>query len=137
MDQESEASVGTISAHVRSGGDLRTPRRQVGGLSLWQERLAKEMMEGGLAHRISLSDVAGSCGLRTSQFSHAFKRSVGVPPYAWLLERRVARAKLLIARGDCPLAEIAQLCGFADQSHLTRVFSRLVGTTPAAWRLQL
>lgn len=117
-------------------GDLAARRRVVGGLASWQERLAKEVIEANLGQRISLPDLAGLCGLRTSQFAHAFKRSVGVPPYEWLTQRRVERAKQFLSGRELSLAEVAQLSGFSDQSHLTRVFSRRVGATPGAWRLQ-
>lgn len=117
-------------------GDLKGRRPVVGGLPTVQLRLAKEMIRANLHTRISLSDVASACGLRTSQFAHAFKRSVGVAPYAWALQERVSMAKRLISSNRFTLAQVAHLCGFADQSHLTRVFTRVVGTTPAAWKLE-
>ena len=115
-------------------GDLKGRRLLVGGLTTIQVRLAKEMIRANLHTRINLSELAQACGLRTSQFAHAFKRSVGVAPYTWALQERVSMAKRLIASDRFTLAQVAHLCGFADQSHLTRVFSRMVGTTPAAWR---
>ena len=57
----------------------------------------------------------------------AFKRSTGVPPYRWLTKLRIERAKELLKDPRCELADIAQLCGFVDQSHFTRVFSRSEG----------
>ena len=55
-----------------------------------------------------------------------------MPPYAWLAQHRVARARLLLDRGHRP-AEAAALAGFADQAHLTRWFRRVVGVTPGAY----
>lgn len=115
-------------------GDLACWRRRVGGLTAWQERLAKELIEINLIEGITLDALAQCCGLRVSQFAHAFKRSFGVPPYRWLMQRRVSRAKELLKSGNVPLAEVSGLCGFADQSHLTRVFAAHVGATPAVWR---
>lgn len=115
-------------------GDLSTRRPFVGGLSTWQERLAKDIIETSLIGGIELAELASLCGLRTSQFAHAFRRSTGIAPYQWLQQRRIARAKDLIAARLMPLADVAQACGFADQSHLTRNFVRLVGATPRAWR---
>lgn len=120
-----------VCAHY---GDLASHRPVVGGLSTWQERLAKDVIETRLVGGIGLADLATLCGLRTSQFAHAFKRSTGIAPYQWLLQRRVARAKDLLSRGRTSLIDIALVCGFADQSHLTRAFARHVGLTPRAWR---
>ncbi|MBQ0822024.1 helix-turn-helix transcriptional regulator [Microvirga sp. HBU67558] len=115
-------------------GDLAMRRPVRGGLSTWQERLAKEVMETSVVGGIGLAELASLCGLRTSQFAHAFKRSTGMAPYQWLQRRRVERAKDLLTFRDTSLADIALTCGFSDQSHLTRTFARLVGTTPGAWR---
>lgn len=116
-------------------GDLAARRQIKGGLASWQERLAKEVIETSVVGGIGLSELAALCGLGTSQFAHAFRRSTGVAPYQWLLKRRVARAKSLLAgRPAASLADVAVACGFADQSHLTRSFSRLEGMTPGAWR---
>ncbi|MGD0065190.1 MAG: helix-turn-helix transcriptional regulator [Streptosporangiaceae bacterium] len=67
------------------------------------------------------------------QLIRAFRSEVGMPPYAWLAQHRVARARALLDRGH-GLAETAALTGFADQAHLTRWFRRVVGITPGAYR---
>lgn len=117
-------------------GDLAARRPVSGGLTSWQERLAKEVIETSLIGGIGLGELAALCQLRTSQFAHAFKRSTGSAPYQWLMQRRIARAKdrIRAAARETSLADIALACGFADQSHLTRMFARAVGTTPGAWR---
>lgn len=115
-------------------GGMISRRPIAGALCHWQERLAKEVIEQCLASGIGLGELARMCGLRTSQFSHAFRRSTGVAPYQWLSHRRIDRAKTLLSDGDTALADVALICGFADQSHLTRSFARMVGATPAAWR---
>jgi len=120
-----------VCAHY---GDLATRRPVTGGLSSWQERLAKDIIETSLVGGIGLTELAALCGLRTSQFAHGFKRSTGLAPYQWLQQRRVVRAQEFIAEDRTPLADIALLCGFADQSHLTRIFARLVGAPPRAWQ---
>jgi AraC family transcriptional regulator len=105
-----------------------------GGLAPWQERRAKELMSTHLGREISLAFVAGECGLSVSHFARSFKQCTGTPPHRWLLENRVERAKELLTDAEPPLAEIALECGFSDQSHFTRVFSRTVGTSPGTWR---
>ena len=63
----------------------------------------------------------------------AFKAAYGLTPHAYLLNLRVDRARARLRRGQS-LAEVALDCGFCDQSHLPRAFSRLVGLTPAAYQ---
>jgi hypothetical protein len=63
----------------------------------------------------------------------SFRAEVGMPPYAWLAQHRVARARVLLEQGHRP-ADAATLTGFADQAHLTRWFRRVVGVTPGAYR---
>jgi AraC-like DNA-binding protein len=117
-------------------GDLAHKRQMVGGLTTWQERLAKELIETSLSEGLTLADLSGCCGLRVSQFSHAFKRSTGVSPYRWLIQRRISRAKELIQMRRMSLTEIASQLGFADQSHFSRTFVASERMTPSAWLLQ-
>jgi AraC family transcriptional regulator len=105
-----------------------------GGLAPWQERRARELLLASLASDINLADLAASCGLSPRYFARAFRISVGLPPHKWLLQQRVERAKQLLLHTSDSLGQVALACGFADQSHLTRVFSRAVGATPWAWR---
>jgi AraC family transcriptional regulator len=115
--------------------NLAGHRIDAGCLTRWQERLAKEMIEAHLRSGLRLHQLAIACGLRTSQFAHAFRKSVGLAPYQWLCSRRIAQAKKLL-RGTGSLADVALQSGFSDQSHFTRVFRRVVGVTPGHWRSQ-
>ena len=81
--------------------------------------------------------LAEECGLSPRHFARAFRQSTGVPPHRWLMRHRVQRAKELLRRQALSLADIALRCGFADQSHFTRVFSREVGFSPGQWRRDL
>jgi len=64
----------------------------------------------------------------------AFRRTTGLPPHRWLLRHRVEKAKALLRESALPLHDVALECGFADQSHLTRVFTRWAGQAPGTWR---
>jgi AraC family transcriptional regulator len=109
-------------------------RRLRGGLAPWQESRAKEAMDANLDEEINIARLAYECGLSTSQFARAFKQSTGCPPHRWLLQRRVKRAQDLLLTSDKNLTEIARVCGFHDQSHLTRTFGQSVGTSPGLCR---
>jgi AraC family transcriptional regulator len=67
-------------------------------------------------------------------FARRFRESFGSAPHAYVVEQRVERARRLLARSSMPLKEVASVCGFADQAHLTRVFHERLKTTPAAVR---
>ncbi|MFG1998163.1 AraC family transcriptional regulator [Spirillospora sp. NPDC048911] len=81
----------------------------------------------------TLADLAADLGLSRYQLLRAFRDVQGMPPYAWLAQHRVARARALLDAGHRP-AEAATLVGFADQAHLTRWFRRVLGVTPGAYR---
>lgn len=123
-------------AHVvRSYGGSSAERRNArGGLAPWQLQRARDFMVANLAGDPSISEVADECGLSSSYFVRAFKQATGFPPHRWLTKQRVKRAKELLQDPEQELSEIAQLCGFVDQSHFTRVFSRSVGCSPGRWR---
>ena len=108
-----------------------------GGLAAWQVRRAKEILSANLDGCVPLKEVARECRLSVSHFSRAFRRTMGVAPHHWLLARRVEVAKEKLRDGRLSLSEVAMVCGFADQSHLTRVFARKVGVSPGAYRRAL
>jgi AraC-like DNA-binding protein len=116
------------------GGMRPLPPLIRGGLAPWQERRAKEFLSANLDGRVMLKEVARECGLSASHFSRAFHRTVGTAPHHWLLTHRIKVAKQKLRDGRLSLLDVALGCGFADQSHLTRVFTRIVGVSPGAWR---
>ncbi|WP_448956573.1 helix-turn-helix domain-containing protein [Labrys neptuniae] len=125
-----------LSIHVagRYGDVAALPRQWGGGLAPWQERRAKELLDAHIHGGIALSDLARSCELSTRHFSRAFRQSTGMAPHQWLQFRRMEKAKQLLGASSASLSAIALDCGFADQSHFTRVFARVVGNTPRTWR---
>ena len=108
---------------------------QAGGLSPRQLRQACEFMIEHLADDIGLDDLAGLTGLTAKHFARAFKRATGLPPHQYLILRRIEAAKRHLISGETSLAQIALACGFADQSHFTASFRKIVGVPPGTWRL--
>jgi AraC-like DNA-binding protein len=96
-------------------------------------RAVKEYLHGNLQAPVSVDDLARIAGLHRAYLIRSFRRAVGIPPYAYLVQLRVERAKRLLASG-IEAAQVALACGFADQSHLCRHFKRVTGTTPLAYR---
>lgn len=124
------------AAHfVRQYGKVTlTGRIARGGLAPWQLSRAKDLLEAHLDGAVALNEVAAECRLSMRHFARAFAQSTGLPPHRWLLQRRVEKAKGLLRDSELSLADIAKQSGFADQSHLTRVFAHAVGESPGAWR---
>jgi AraC family transcriptional regulator len=125
-----------VGTHVaQTYGGMRPISPQVrGGLAPWQVRRAKEILSAHLDGSITLQEVARECHFSTSHFSRQFRRSTGLPPHKWLLARRIEVAKEKLGDRGLSLSDVAAACGFADQSHLTRVFTRMIGVSPGAWR---
>jgi transcriptional regulator GlxA family with amidase domain len=117
---------------VSEAASHRTQRQ--GGLARWQERRARELLIAQVGGRVSVQEIAAACGLSRGHFSTAFKRSMGQTPHRWLMSVRVEKAKSLLLQSPLSISEIATDCGFADQSHLTRVFTAEVGAAPGGWR---
>ncbi len=91
-------------------------------------------IEEHLASTIRLEDLAQLARLSHSHFCRAFKESLGHPAHAYVMRRRVQRAQgLMLTTGDS-LSQIAAQCGMADQAHFCKLFRRLVGQSPNAWR---
>jgi AraC family transcriptional regulator len=81
-----------------------------------------------------LAELAGVVGLSEFHFARKFRTEFSCPPHAHLMRKRIDRAKAQLARGNIPLKVVAASSGFSDQSHMTRLFRRLLGMTPAEYR---
>jgi AraC family transcriptional regulator len=123
-------AVRLLKAHAVSA-PLRAIR---GGLSRPRLRRVIEYIDTHIHQDLGLRSLAGVSGLSEDHFARAFRESTGVPPYRYLLQRRVTRARQLLETSDVPIVDIAQALGFTDQSHLTRLFRRETGLTPGKLR---
>lgn len=95
----------------------------------------RDYVEQHLDCDVSVDALAALMNMSAAHFSRAFKASFEVSPHAYVTERRIERAKLLLrSKGQHTLADVAALLGFSSQSHFTEAFRRKVGATPARWR---
>ena len=117
---------------LRGGGTV--PGRRTGRLAPRQLRRVTEYIIEHLSETVRLGDLAAITGLSLSQFGRAFKASTGVTPHRWQLNSRIARAQDLLLSSSMPLAQIALVTGFVEQSHFSRVFKTVVGISPGAWQ---
>ena len=95
-------------------------------------RRARAYLEERWDAPVTLAELAAHAGLSRFELARTFRAQVGLPPHAFQLDLRIARARTLLAAGEPPAAAAAA-CGFCDQAHLTRVFKRAVGVTPARY----
>jgi AraC family transcriptional regulator len=131
--------IARASAMLMAEEDRRTytpPALARGGLAPWQLRRVTAHIDASLEATIRLSDVAALTGLSTSHFARAFKVSVGVTAHAYIIQRRIRRAQEMMLTSGDSLCQIALACGLCDQAHFSRLFRRLVGISPSAWRRQ-
>ena len=121
------SSLGRIAA--RKAADERPgrlPRRALEG--------AIDYIGDNLEKNLRLTDIASAAHMSPYHFSRLFKESTGLTPHHYVIERRVRRASELLHGTALSIAEIALLCGFANQSHLNRHFKRAFGVNPKALR---
>jgi AraC family transcriptional regulator len=104
------------------------------GLPRSQLERVIDYMEANLTRDLSILDLATLTGTSESHFSRSFKRSVGIAPYQYLMQQRVERAKQLLKQQTISISDIALDCGFANQTHLTKVFRQMTGMTPKAYQ---
>ena len=105
-----------------------------GGFTGAQKRLISDFIEESIGLNISMAELAELVHLSVFHFSRKFSKEFGCSPHAYVIKKRVDLALTLLSTTPLPIKAIASECGFADQSHLTRVIRRFVGTTPAALR---
>jgi len=106
---------------------------QESGLAPWKAKRLARYIDENLGGKISNEALAGLVDLSVSHLSRAFRNTFGDPPHAYVLRRRVERAKVLMLETREALCQIAMLCGFADQAHFCRQFRRHTGLSPKRW----
>jgi AraC-like DNA-binding protein len=136
-EQPTEVPVGSSSMMKRHGlpplAALR-PKVVPGGLAAWQLKVVLDYIKANLGQPMAVADIAAVTGLSPGYFHRAFKRSFGLTVHLYLLRRRVEMAQRLMVSTSESLSQIAVSCGISDQSHLTRLFKRVLGETPNTWR---
>lgn len=104
------------------------------GLAPWQAKRSIAHIAAHLDRTIRIGELAALAKISHSYFTRAFKATFGCAPQVFILDSRIAQAKQLMLTTDEPLCEVALACGFSDQSHMSRIFRRLTGDSPNAWR---
>jgi AraC-like DNA-binding protein len=105
------------------------------GLPRTKLRAVLEYIEEYLDASPTLEQMAAVARLSPTYFASQFKRTTGLPPYRYVIGRRVDRAKqLMLTARDVSLAEVALHAGFSDQSQFSHHFKRVIGVTPGEFK---
>ncbi|KUR74855.1 helix-turn-helix domain-containing protein [Novosphingobium sp. FSW06-99] len=124
----------TEAANLPDGG-LETGATCIkGGLAPWQIFRVRRHIDAHIDAPLPIEQLADLVQLSSGHFCRAFKASLGEPPHAYITRRRIRHAQHLMMTTTDTLGTISIACGLADQAHLTRLFRKLVGTTPLTWR---
>jgi AraC-like DNA-binding protein len=123
------AVVALVARHASGSWLPRPAGRERAGV-----RRAREYLREHFRDAISLARLAAVARLSSFHLARVFRQEVGLPPHAYQNQLRLHYARRLIQAGR-PLAQVAQMAGFADQSHLVRQFRRAFAVTPGAYRV--
>jgi AraC family transcriptional regulator len=129
-------ALGTVLAQeivrLDNGAPALPPMR--GGLATWQQKRIVEFIEAHLADDFPLTVLASLVQLSTYHFARAFKHSFGVPPHRYHTDRRIERARALLADRRTSVADVALEVGFSGASAFAATFRRTTGQTPTDYR---
>lgn len=106
-------------------------------LSAHEIHRLEDYVDAHLHHPITLDDMAQALGMGVWTLNRHLRRTLNSTAYAFVVERRIERAKQLLREGGMSLKEVAATAGFSDQAHLTRMFRARLGTTPGKFRSQV
>jgi AraC family transcriptional regulator len=113
---------------------LPSVTRVRGGLPEWQQKKLMQYIDEHLAEDVSLSSLAELVHLSPYHFSRVFKHSFDMPPHRYLTNRRIERAKSLLAARKLSVTEIGLNVGFSETSSFTSAFRKITGETPTDYR---
>ena len=122
-----------IAAHLLARYS-RARQDKTSGLAQWKLKRAVDYIEEHIDCDLSLEELSKGLDMTPHYFCRSFRKSMGIPPYRYLISRRLERAKELLASTDKDVSEIALEVGFASPSHFTTAFRRSVGYAPRIYR---
>ena len=113
--------------HTAAGTDQRHAHLQA----------AVDLARRHFAEPLRVADLAAAAGMSVPQLERATRRALGISPKQLVIRARIDEALRRLEDGDAPLSVVAAECGFYDQSSFTRLFRRVVGITPGAYRARV
>jgi len=110
------------------------PRRGSGWMTSRRLTLVDELIEARMDSKLTVGEIAAALGLSSGFFTRAFRAAVGTTPHAYIVDRRISRARGLLRSADLGLADIAAAAGFASHAHMAAQFRQKLGIVPSALR---
>jgi AraC family transcriptional regulator len=131
-----EALVRAISVHLirHYSASPQVAQGQTGGMPAYVLSAAVDFIEESLTRDLTLDEIASAAGLSPSKLARAFKAATGKSVQEYVDERRVEKAKPLLASGEVPHEEVARRVGFKSVRRFADVFRRLTGLTPQSYK---
>ncbi|MEW6498054.1 MAG: AraC family transcriptional regulator [Cyanobacteriota bacterium] len=127
----------SLFVEVLSAAITRYAQSKVQSVRIGKEQrivsLIEEYLQDNFNSNISLEQLVELTNLNRSYLIRLFRNAIGLPPYGYLTQIRIEKAKQLLAQGQS-VSDVAIAVGMSDQSHLTRHFKRIVGITPGRYR---
>lgn len=123
--------VAALARLIELHADRPFPRRTIGRERIVVRRV-REFINTAFAGGLTLSKLASIAGLSPFHLARVFEKEVGIPPHIYLERVRIENARRLLDSGKA-IAEVALAVGYADQSHLTHRFKKLLGITPGQY----
>ncbi len=97
-------------------------------------RRARDLIDREYSRPLAVAALARAALMSTAHFSRQFRATYGETPYAYLMTRRIERAKALLRRGDLSVTEVCMAIGCRSLGSFSARFTQLVGETPTAYR---
>jgi AraC-like DNA-binding protein len=115
---------------------LREPRAATAERYRAVERFAPAtaFIRDQLGRRIKIAEAAALTGMHPTYFANEFHRAFGMPPRRYILTKRIELAQRLLWTTDQPLKAVAATCGLDEPAYFCRVFRRITGVSPGAYR---
>lgn len=128
-------SFGTsLAIHIVKQFSVDTKVTELRGISKSKQAQVLDFIEAHLETDIRLADLAKVAGISKFYFCRLFKRTMTLTPHQYVIRRRIERAKQLLKHSNLKIVDVALSCGFANQSHFSLHFRRIVGVSPKAFR---
>ena len=131
-----DSMIQTLTLHVLKTYSTANAviERLNGGLSGYKFQRVRDFIEANLDTDLGLAELAAVADLSQFHFARAFRKTTGMTPQHYLMDRRIERAKEMLATNDLPIIEISLATGFKNQSHFTTLFRKFTNLTPKTWR---
>jgi AraC family transcriptional regulator len=126
-----------VLSHELSRSDKELSRNSAvsrGGLASWQMRIATQHIEDHVGEQISLGALAELARLSQAHFCRAFKQSFGVPPHEYHVQRRIEKAKALLAERNASVTDVGFALGYSHTSSFSVAFRKITGRSPREFR---